>query len=298
MLFSIIICSYNRGNYINFVLQSLSKQTVDTSIFEIVIVNNNSTDNTEEICQKFIEEHKNLNILYFIEKNQGLSFARNRGINEASGDIIIFLDDDAIACKNYLEEVKIGLENNAEFTAFGGKILPKFEKKKPQWMSKYIVSLVSVIDLGHKIKPFPRNKYPIGANMGFKKEIFKKYGFFDTNLGRTGKNMMGGEEKDLFDRLTNGNEKILYLPDAWVYHIIPESRLTKEFIRKQAYGIGESERIRIKGKAKDIAKKVFSEIFKWGATIFLFVVYFLSIQTSKALMLIRIRYWINRGLTS
>ena len=95
MKLSVIICTYNRERYIYNALKSIAEQDFPLSGYEIVLVNNNSTDNTENICKDFKRDYPQVDFRYFIETNQGLSYARNRGVKESSGDILIFVDDDA-----------------------------------------------------------------------------------------------------------------------------------------------------------------------------------------------------------
>lgn len=296
---SAIICTYNRAIFLPQVLESLKNQNYNKEKFEIIVVNNNSTDNTEEICLNFKEKNKELNFNYFVETNQGLSYARNRAIKESNGEILIFIDDDAIASEKYLEEIFNFFNKYNEISAGGGKILPKFETKKPKWMSYFMEPLMSVINLGDKIKEFPKNKYPIGANMFFKREVFTQAGDFNTNLGRVGKNLIGGEEKDIFNRLKAQNKTIYYLPDAWVYHWIPQSRLNSDFIKKQALGIGISEKIRAQNiNNYELFKSFIKESLKWAASIFLFLYYFITLRISKGVMIIRFRTWVTKGLFS
>ncbi len=298
--FSIIICTYNRQEYIKKCLESIRHQSFSKENYELVIVNNKSTDNTDHLCQAFISESKGsgLNITYVTEQQQGLSYARNRGILEAKGDFLIFLDDDAFADKEYLKSLNdFYVQNKDVVSAYGGKILPYLESEKPKWMSSFLMPLMSVINLGNKAKPFPKGKYPIGANMGIKAKMFKKYGGFNTELGRVGKNLMGGEEKDMFDRIRKHNEKIVYLPDAFVHHVVPDSRLTKDFIKKQALGIGISEKVRVSNKKQGNLKSLyFAETFKWGASIILFLFYTLTLQYPKAKMIIKFRTWVTKGI--
>jgi glycosyltransferase involved in cell wall biosynthesis len=297
MKLSCIICSYNRERFIGEALNALpGQENFDYSQLEIILVNNNSTDKTGDICLSFQKSHPELNIKYFVETSQGLSFARNRGIAESSGEIGIFLDDDAVACKNYFSEVTQFFTEYSDAGAMGGKILPRFETKPPAWMSHFLLPLFALIDKGNKTKLFSDRHYPIGANMAVRKKMFDKYGVFDPNLGRRGNNMEGGEEKDLFLRLRAGGEKIYYCPAPWVYHILPDSRTVIPFLRKQAYGVGYSERIRTGnlGKAAVLARFA-GELFRWGASFILLLFYSVTARPAKGITLIRFRWWVTRG---
>lgn len=294
-MISIIVCTYNRELYLPKMLESVASQNCNKSEFEVVLVNNNSTDRTDDICNKFQENNKSLNFNYFIEYNQGLSFARNRGIKEAKGDYLVFVDDDAFLSDNYVSELKNYLKKAPELIGFGGKILPFLECELPNWMSKYLSSLMSIIDLGNEIKLFKGSKYPIGANMGVSKKVVDKIGLFNESLGRTGNSMLGGEEKDFFYRIKEAQIPIYYFPKMLVNHVIPAKRLTVEFIKKQAKGIGVSEKLRTK-KSGEFMKRTILEVYKWGGTLVLFFIYLLKGQVSKGNMLIKFRWWISQGL--
>src|SRR5947207_2185402 len=100
---SVVIATYNREKYIRQALDALVLQTLPSESFEIIVVNNNSTDRSEEEILAFRKDHPELNFEYVIETNQGLSFSRNRGIHESSGGLVTFLDDDAIATPDFLK---------------------------------------------------------------------------------------------------------------------------------------------------------------------------------------------------
>lgn len=294
-MISIVVCTYNRAKFIRYCLDSLKKQTSPKSDFELVFVDNNSTDDTIRIYEDFLRENPELNCRYFLELKQGLSYARNRGIAEAKGEIIAFLDDDAIADPNYIA----GLQKDfakSPFGAGGGEIRPKWESAKPRWMGKFLMPLVSVINLGRQQIEFPGNKYPIGANMFFKRSVLDDCGDFNTDLGRVGKNLMGGEEKDIFARVKKAGVRIGYFPSIAVQHIIPDDRTTPGFIRKQALGIGSSEYTRTRKPMAAYGKRLAVELFKWGATLFISLYYLATLNWAKAVMLVKFRWWVTTGL--
>jgi len=294
-MISVIVCTYNREKLLVSCIDSLVKQDSHPGDYEIILVNNGSTDNTEQLCIKSIHEHPGLQIRYFLETKQGLSNARNRGIKESMGNIIAFIDDDAFADQHYIYNLKKDFRTSG-IAAGGGKILPHWEKNRPKWMSRFILPLVSVLDMGDQIIDFKGNKYPIGANMFFRKSLFEKAGFFDPLLGRSLKNMIGNEEKDLFMKIKRIGSEICYFPNIIVNHYIPEERTTISFIKKQALGIGQSERIRTRLNKKERIRVFFNEGIKWGGTIILSFYYLLLFDPQKAKMLILFRYWVSKGL--
>ncbi len=299
MLFSVIICTYNREKFILDSLVSLKNQSLTKDKYEIIIVNNNSTDKTDEICRKFVEDYcKELKIIYVIEVKQGLSFARNRGFQESKGDIIVYIDDDAFATKDYLKNMIHFFTDNPNVSAIGGKVIPVYEnnKEEPRWLSKYIWGIVTKVDMGNKVSEFPDNKYPAGCNMAIKRDVLQSVGLFDTNLGRKGRIGLASEEKDIFFRMRNANLHIYYVPDIPVYHNIDNYRLEYDYIKKLCVGIGLSERIRTqKISPIELFKKLVEYLLKFIAAVGISFIYLLKFQFQKAKYIILIRYLILEG---
>ena len=296
MIISFIICTYNREQYIYECLSRLASNTVKEG-WEIVLVNNNSTDNTAAECERFVEDYKPANYHYFLETQQGLSFARNRGIQEAGGDWFVFLDDDAMVEPDYIANLQKSLKAHPEAKAFGGPIEPFFEGEAPSWLSPWTLIFVSAINMGKVVKPFPKKHYPIGANMGVSRAAIERVGTFDTSLGRVGNNLMGGEEKDLFNRLRAQQFSVLYFPDIQVRHCIPPHRTTDEFIARLGQGVGQSERRRtraIGGFAYGM--RWFRELINWGGTLVIWMCYALMGKHAKGDILFLFRYHVTKGL--
>ncbi|GAA5029012.1 hypothetical protein GCM10011506_16970 [Marivirga lumbricoides] len=293
---SVIVCTYNREKYLPDCLEHLSRQTAAKEYYEILIIDNKSSDNTPNIAGDFVRKNDR-NAYYFLEENQGHTYARNRGISEASGEILTFIDDDAFVGDNFIENIQNYFDTNPEVQALGGKIVPVYEGKEPKWMSRYLLTLVSAIDMGSQPKQFSGNKFPIGANMSFRKHVFMRYGLFNTELGRRAEGLEGGDEKEMFLRMKKNNEVIHYVPSVTVDHIIPEKRTKKEYIRGLGIGVGSSERKRLRGAGlKQWSKKVWSELIKIAASIALFLAYCLRLKFNAALMLIKFRIWVIKGL--
>jgi GT2 family glycosyltransferase len=295
---SIIICTYNRDPYIYRSLQQLAENNFRPDAYEIVLVNNSSTDGTERECRRFEADFPSLPFRYFVEANQGLSHARNRGIAEAQGDMLVFLDDDAFVVKSYLQNLQRYLQHYPDLAAFGGKIKPLYEAGvEPKWMSKWTLSWVSAIDLGEKVVPFAGKQFPIGANMGISKKTIELVGNFNTKLGRSKKNMMAGEEKDIFNRIKSIGGQIFYFPDVEVQHVIPESRTTTDYIVRMGQGIGQSEKLRTQSLSQSqYLKRLVSEGVKWAASAVLCAGFALRLKPQKGWMLMRFRWNVTRGL--
>lgn len=297
-MLSLIVCTYNRDKYLYGALQCIAENGFPKEAYEIVLVNNMSTDNTEVECKRFENDYPDVDFRYFVETNQGLSFARNRGIKESRGEVLVFLDDDSYIQEGYLNNLQKQLEAHPDVDAFGGKILPVFESgEAPKWLSKWNYSWVSAIDMGDKACLFNGKAFPIGANMGVRKTMLNKTGAFNTQLGRSKKNLMGGEEKDLFERIRNHGGSIYYFPDVVVHHVIPPTRTTKEYIMRMGEGVGKSERIRTLGVSRwKYLKRLFLELIKWGGTLVLWLGFAITGQVEKGNILVTFRWKVTSGL--
>jgi glycosyltransferase involved in cell wall biosynthesis len=292
---SIIICTYNRASYLQDTLESLFDTDADHENFEIIIVDNNSTDRTKEITRAAAQNNPQFDIRYCSETRQGLSHARNRGVAEASAPVLLFLDDDISAPAPFIASWISFFKNHPRASGGGGKIQVQFDAPRPPWMSHFLLPLLGHHNFGNHIKKYPTNKYPFGGNMAFRKEVFEQYGNFNTDLGRKGSNLTASEEKEFFQRLPD-SQLIYYLPDAFIHHRVDKKRLTKSYIKKQAVGLGTS--IAIQQKEASIVcvfQQGAAEFLKFIATIFLGFGYGLLLRFSTAGMLLKFRWWIWKG---
>lgn len=243
---SIILCTYNRASRLASVLELLSAlKTVDKLSHEILVVDNNSSDNTREVIESVRAAHPGL-IRYVFESHQGLSWARNRGIEEARGGLIAFTDDDIIADENWLREL-YQASVTYPHVGFGGRILPKWDITPPPWFigSGPFKMLKGGVIVGHDLGDKPLEyaigmRTPVGANMVFRRELFERHGLFRIDLGKTGKRVFFGEDAEFCGRLIRAGEKLLYLPQAIIYHPVDIERMTKSNFKISYFNIGRS----------------------------------------------------------
>ena len=297
-MLSIIICTYNRDKYIYNCLKSVAENDFLFENYEILLVNNNSTDNTQSECERFKTDFPQANFHYFVEKNQGLSFARNRGIAEAKGDILVYVDDDATVNNIYLKSIADFFANNSNAYAAGGAILPVYETEEPKWISYYTKVLITTYKYeGDKIIEFKKGKFPGGGNSAYRKVVFDKTGLYNTDLGRKGASLIGAEEKDIYDKMRKNNMKFYYLPDMILYHIIPPQKLTKEYFNNLTFSIGQSERMRTLSVSKlKYLKRLFFELIKWSGSFVLFAGFCAKLQWQKGTKLLLFRWNVTKGL--
>jgi glycosyltransferase involved in cell wall biosynthesis len=160
MILSIVICSYNRASYIGDALTSLYEQSSGLTSFEAIIVDNNSTDNTNQVFQDWRATHPLGNFTYTTEKQQGASYARNTGAKLANGAWLCFMDDDAVATEHYVKNIIRHIQDQPYVVGFGGRIIPKYIPSEPKWMSHYVSSLVGNFDYAPVACAFENGKYP------------------------------------------------------------------------------------------------------------------------------------------
>lgn len=292
---SAVIATYNREAYLIKALQSLLIQTIDRNQFEVIIVDNNCTDNTAQVCKEFHANNPHIKYKYVVEEQQGLSYGRNRGINEATGKYLTFVDDDAYLDSEFLLKSVEYLKNNESVYAIGGKILLDYEVKIPKWVSPYLEPLFGYFNFGDSPRYFKKPKFPRGSNMTFKTAVFSKVGMFNPKLGRKKRELGSGEEKELFDRIYSANLGVYYLPEIIVYHYVPEARTRIEFIKKQAINTGISENIRVRNSLQKSFTRILQEIWKWMASILLLIYFALRLKASKGVMVLKFRYWVTVG---
>lgn len=243
---SIIICTYNRSALLVKTLQSLL--TLDNlHQAEIIVVDNRSKDNTAAAIKGFIEEHgADMDIRYLLEPVQGLSAARNTGILASKSPLIAFLDDDAIPCQTWITTIVDTFNQRPEVMAMGGKIAPIFESKRPEWLIKPFELPYTIVDLGNRIKEYPKRLHPCGANMAMRKLVFD-ISLFPLELGRKGDSLLSGEETWLFGQIEKDGHSILYHPQMAVDHFVPANRLTEDWIMKRYYSQGISNAMKSEG---------------------------------------------------
>jgi glycosyltransferase involved in cell wall biosynthesis len=247
---TIVLCTYNRAGTMAKTLESLASQVLPPSIgWEILVVDNNSSDETPQVVEAFRLEHPE-RIRYLHEKQQGISHARNAAIRNARGEILAFIDDDETAQVDWLYNLTANLYSG-EWAGAGGRVLPPSSFVKTKWLasrSPFIQGPLSLFDpeigAGHMADP------PFGANMAFRKEIFERLGGFRTDLGRSGDNLLSNEDTEFGRRLMAAGLRLRYEPTALTYHPVEEHRLRRQYFRDWWFNKGRSDILEVGVQAK------------------------------------------------
>ena len=242
MKFSVIIATYNRADELVRTLDSL-KNLESTGPWEVIIVDNNSRDNTGDVVQQRIDSFP-VPLRYLMEKEQGRSAALNAGIRVAQGEILAITDDDVRVDPKWLLNAERAL-NDLGCDYVGGKALPIWSGRVPNWMpnrgGKHW-GVIALLDYGPEPIEFGQ-KVPLGVNMVFRRECFERAGMWDNAIGRKAGTLLGQEVREWAQRGRAAGLQGFYSPDLVVHHVIPEDRLTKKYFRKWFYWHGISRAI-------------------------------------------------------
>ena len=289
MLLSIVICTYNRKPFLELCLNSIIDQTEKYSEkkIEVIVIDNNSSDNTKQ----FIYEYKSKKpIIYFLEKKQGLSYARNTGIELSKGEYIAFIDDDATINEKWLDSLLGGIKNTKS-KVFGGPIYPRFEIECPKWIdTNYFVRKFKNTN-GYLSSLIAKEGFS-GGNMCIHNSVFETIGRFNINLGMKGKILKIGEETEFFNRLSeelDGEQHLYNLQDMSITHFEAAYKLEKSYLRKRIILSGENFSIQNKNKNIRDNIKIYLKIVKQSLD---FLINIIRIRKFKYLKNI----WVLQGL--
>lgn len=219
-LFSVVICTYNRAGELAEALESLCRQSLFRDEFEVIVVDNNSTDSTPETVRRFASQGS---VRYCVEPAQGLSHARNRGLEEAHGTYVGYLDDDARAPRHWLAIAREIVEQHGP-TAFGGPYVPYYSHPKPRWFKDAYGSR------GHGESPreLGRLECLSGGNMFARRDALHECQGYDPAFGMRGSEVAYGEEDDLQRRLRSCHDfhGIRYDPRLCIEHLVRPQKMT------------------------------------------------------------------------
>jgi glucosyl-dolichyl phosphate glucuronosyltransferase len=233
MQLSVVICTYNRSELLRSALGSLSSQTADKDRFEVIVVDNNSTDETKLVALDYCSQQPNWR--YLFQSKQGLSPARNMGCGAAQGDYVGYLDDDLTASKEWIATaLEIIATHNPHI--FGGPSYPYYLSPKPHWF----LDAYGSMDYGLKARQLTRSEFLSGKNIVFRRTLIYALGGFDPQLGMSGSQLGFGEETALilkaFDSVPDLN--YYYDPRLCVTHLVAPYKMQIRDMARKAFADG------------------------------------------------------------
>jgi len=233
---TVAIPTYNRSGFLRQTLEGLMRQTHVAGGFEVLVIDNNSKDDTAAVVASFADRSPAPR--YIVETQQGLDHARNRAIAEARGEILVLGDDDILMEPDWLAALTapwVG-PSAARIGAVGGEVVPVFPDGLPPWVAEWHAPLAFRTDAG----PLSPAQSPMGANLAFPMHVFAKHGLFSTALDRKGGALFSGGETEMLRRLRAAGWEIWFAPAARVLHQMPQSRTTFRYARRHAFDSARS----------------------------------------------------------
>lgn len=273
---SVIIPTYNRSALLRRALDSVLAQ--DTQIpFEIIVVDNNSQDDTRSVVDSAIEQHGG-RLRYIFESRQGNSHARNTGAKAARGDIVAFVDDDVVVESNWLRSLKARLDARPELSFVGGRVLPEWNGSPPQWLTPEHWAPLGLLDYGPNELPINDTTLRglLTANIAFRRSVFDEVGLFSLNVQRV-KNRIGSvEDHEFILRVCRSGKQGLYLPGMIAAGPVEIERLSKAYHRRWHTGHGyfyavlrdpdwERSKFHLLGVPGHLYRNAASHVVKWCA---------------------------------
>lgn len=236
---SAIICTHNREQYLGAAIDSLLGQ--EFSDFEVIVVDNGSSDRTKQVVEARLS---NPQLKYIYEPNIGLSVARNTGAQTAQGNILVYLDDDAVATPTWLQVLFSAYEQNQQLVIAGGKVTLLWPPgiTEPNWLSPDLAGNLGAYDLGDQVVYIKQpGLTPRGLNYSIRRSFLEEIGGFNVNLGRIGTKLLSNEELYVTELAIKSGKQVAYLPDALVAHNVAPERLKKSWFWQRSWWQGVSE---------------------------------------------------------
>ena len=235
---SVVICTHNRSLLLADCINSLLNQNINSENFEILIVDNNSTDNTKDVIAEFCEKHNN--IKYLFEQTAGYSAPRNCGWKNASGKIIAYIDDDEIAAPNWIESVLNTFQIEEKPDIIGGIYEVKYDETPPDWFTDSMGGTNKNRQKG--LLNQRADCYFAGGNIAFKKEVLEKLNGFSGDFDMKDGFLMMGEDTDICQRAKNAGFKLYYNPGIAIYHRMNRSNYDIEKRKERTKKMGMTVR--------------------------------------------------------
>ena len=237
---SAIVCTWNRRQVLAAALGSIASQASPDFNYEIIVVDNNSTDDTASAVEPFVASNSS-RIRYIFEPRQGISHARNAGIAVATAPLLAFFDDDVSVGSDWLQTIKNAFERHQDVDYIGGKVLPRWRIEPPEWLGRENWAPIAVQDHGDTAFYLDAGDGPglISANLAIRRRTLDQVGCFRPELQRVKDGIGSMEDQELLERMQRAGNRGLYLPELVVWADVPEQRMTKTYHRRWHRGHGE-----------------------------------------------------------
>lgn len=260
MFISVIVPTRNRALYLRDMLHSIARQSLANDAFEVIVIDNGSTDETNSVLHKFCAGALNFRGVFVLEP--GLHVGRHVGMLSACGDILVFADDDIEALPTWLSSIREAFLEPSVAMA-GGNNLPKFLESPPLWVLKLwnrcnrygykSIPELSVLEVG-RIKQYISPYWIWGCNFAIRKDVLLAAGGFHPDGMPTDLIRFRGDGESHVSRfVAESNMRCVFHPGASVYHKVPSSRMTYQYFYQRGFnqGVSDSYTDLREGKSKD-----------------------------------------------
>jgi glycosyltransferase involved in cell wall biosynthesis len=240
MYLTVAICTWNRSQLLAQALEQMTHLVIPPTVqWELLVVNNNCTDSTDEVIAAF---ESRLPIRRVFEPKPGLSNARNAAVTEARGDYILWTDDDTRVHPNWIQVYADAFQRRPAAVIFGGLVLPLFAVPPPPWLERVwhlVAGVYAMRDLGTEPVRFDGGeRMPFGANFAVRLDEQRRH-LYDPGLGLKPGSNLHGEEIVLVKTLLDAGYEGWWVPQSSVLHYIPVERMTTRYIRQCYSGYGQ-----------------------------------------------------------
>jgi glycosyltransferase involved in cell wall biosynthesis len=263
----VAIPTHNRARTLVETLKSVGELALGEGIeAKCIVVDNNSSDDTAAVVDNFAASAP-FKVHRVFESRAGSSFARNRAVDEADGDFIFFIDDDAIADPQWAAEMMRAIERRS-LDAACGMVLPQWTVKPPPWLGPRLYTRLAVHDeseiIGFPVEKIETLRNYFSANVGFRRATFDRFGRFREDLGVVGGNPMSGEDTEFFARIIQRGGAMGFAPGARVHHLIGPERMTRAYLRRKSFAFGVGSAL-AGGRSHNRADKLLKNIVRMAA---------------------------------
>jgi glycosyltransferase involved in cell wall biosynthesis len=272
---SVVISTYNRCERLRGALESVLAQETGEISYEVIVVDNNSTDRTRQVVDAFIARGEP-RLRYLFEGRQGLSYARNTGIANARAPLVAFTDDDVRVAPEWVRNIKRAFDEHPEVDYVGGRVLPRWEREPPAWLTPEHWSPLALSDIGD-VPLYMSAELPyclVGANLAFRRDIFTQLGLFRPDIQRVKDGIGSTEDHELQMRVWAAQRRGLYRPDLVVTAEVEARRMTKGYHRRWHTGHGyfyaamrlqeiEGARVRLFDVPGHLYRQAMGDAVKW-----------------------------------
>jgi glycosyltransferase involved in cell wall biosynthesis len=228
---TVIICTHNRYEVLNDAIASIEMQDCPEGLFELLIVDNSTDLKAQDIFLSEADISCGHRII--VERMPGLSRARNIGVRAASGNVVAFMDDDAVATPQWVSSIVETMRESEGAGIAGGPVRPIWPSSRPAWLHEWLEGYLTIVERGSEVRALAHDEWLAGTNIAFRRDPLLEAGLFNENLGRVGKLLLSNEELAVTEKIRRLGYSVIYNPAIEMHHKVHADRLNQAWIRRR-----------------------------------------------------------------